>query len=83
MTAANLVIHAKTRAKQRYGKSLNRQSYYELIARIKHNQSRCVRKISNSRSVHEVDGMFVVYSKRAGKIVTFLPADCWEGKEER
>lgn len=74
------VSHAKERAAERYGVRLNRHSYYELVGKIMRGQSRCIRRVSNTRTIHEVDDKIVVYSSKAHKIVTFLPRDCWEAK---
>jgi len=73
-----LVQHAKQRAYERYGVSLNRTGYYAVVKRIQNGDSVCIKRMSNDRSIHLVDGMVCVYSKRRHKIVTFLPADCRE-----
>jgi hypothetical protein len=73
-----LVQHAMQRAFERYGEHLNRVSYYALVKRIQNGDSVCIKRMSNDRSIHLVDGMVCVYSKRRHKIVTFLPADCRE-----
>ena len=72
------VLHAKQRAQERYNKRLNRHEYYGLVGKIMRGQSRCIRRVSNARTIHEVDGMIAVYGSKFHKIVTFLPCDCWE-----
>lgn len=78
MTLTNLVTHAKIRARERYDMPLNRRTYYELCRKIKDNKTECILKVSNTRSIHKVDGMIVVYSNKSHRIVTFLPRDCRE-----
>lgn len=77
----NAVAHAKQRAQQRYGVRLNRDRYWGLVMAIRQGRSIVVAKVSNSRSIHIVDGMVCVYSSTRHRIITFLPADCWETKK--
>jgi hypothetical protein len=72
------IAHAKYRARERYAKSLNRRSYYELCRLIKENKSECIKKVSNTRSIHRVEGMIAVYSNKSHRIITFLPPNCRE-----
>lgn len=76
-----VVEHAKTRAIERYQVVLNRAEYWALVRKIMRGESRCILRVSNSRTIQEVDGMVVVYSNRLHRIVTFLPRDCWEMRE--
>lgn len=73
-----IVEHAKERATERYHVSLNRAKYWALVKKIMRGESRCILRVSNSRTIQEVDEMIVVYSNRTHRIVTFLPPDCWE-----
>ena len=81
MSIPSAVRHAKERAAERYGTPINRREYYSLVDKIKSGQSRIVKRMSNTRAVHEVDGMIVVYSNRIHKILTFLPPDCVEVRQ--
>ena len=72
------VAHAKYRARARYAVSLNRHGYWSLVSKIKRGGAKLVERVSNTRSVYIVDGMVAVYSRKHGKIVTFLPRDCRE-----
>ena len=67
--------HAKRRAAERYGITLNREHYYELCRKIQHCESTPVSRTSNDRTLHIVDGMLAVYSKKRHRIVTFLPRE--------
>ena len=73
-----LVQHAKQRAFERYGEHLNRAGYYVLVKMIQNGDSVCIKRVSNDRSIHLVDGKVAVYSRRRHKIVTFLPPNCRE-----
>lgn len=70
--------HAKQRATERYGVRVNRAKFHELCNKIKSGKARYIRKATNTRIICEVDNMIVVYSKKTKKIVTFLPANCYE-----
>lgn len=76
------VTHAKERARERYAVSLNRRTYWSLVDKIKRGGAKLVERVSNTRAVYIVDGMVVVYSRKFGRIVTFLPKDCREIRQE-
>ena len=76
--AAAIVKHAKQRAEERYNAHLNRHEYYALVGKIMRGESTCIKRVSNSRTVHIVDDKVVVYSSAHHKIITFLPRDCRE-----
>lgn len=72
-------LHAKRRARERYGVSLNRFDIAAMVAMIKNNQATFLRRQSNTRTVYEIpymDRMWIaVYSTTAGTILTFLTHD--------
>jgi hypothetical protein len=69
-------LHSKMRAQRRYGITLNREKYSEIVNAIKIGANRG-RAVSNNRSLHiaEVDGvkMLVVYDKKRKELITVLP----------
>lgn len=76
-------IHAKHRAKQRYGLNLNRHLRREIIRIIQAGDSVWHRQLSRTRTVHVIDreslGWFaVIYSNSLKDIVTVLPRDAWQ-----
>lgn len=68
-------IHAKRRAKERYGVELNSKDLKSLVTKIQKGDAEFVRKISLTRSVFIVDGRKVVYDKLRKNIATFLSED--------
>lgn len=70
-------IHAKRRCRERYGISLGRKKYYEIIRMIRSGNSQVVKRKSNRTTIHNIKykglDMTVVYDKKRGQIATFLP----------
>ena len=80
-TAAQYMTeHAKIRASERYNVSLNRDYYWRLVREIRDGRAVLVKRVSNTRTVWRVDGMYAVYSSRMHRIVTFLPPNCREAE---
>jgi hypothetical protein len=77
--AKNQVWHAKKRAKQRFGLSLNRHSYGEMVKMIQSGKATFVSSSSSRVKIFSVpyDGnnYKVIYDNKRKKIVTFLPED--------
>ncbi len=67
--------HAKKRAAQRYGISLNRQLHKLICKEIRNGKAEIIYKSTNTRSVYRVNGIIVVYSKTTKRIITVLPSD--------
>lgn len=72
-------IHAKQRASERYGLQLTTADLAEICGKIHLGQSRCIERLSVSRSVHELEyagaQVRVVYHNLSHEICTFLPRD--------
>lgn len=72
-------IHAKLRAIERYGVSLNNRDLEIIVGRIKNGNSKTIEKQSNRVSVHKVEyqgvEMIAVYDKHRKMIITFLPKE--------
>lgn len=70
-------VHAKRRAEQRYGISMNRDSLRQLIVQIQAGKARVLERQSLRVSVLElcIDGnpIPLVYDHKRKTIVTFLP----------
>lgn len=70
-------IHAKYRAQQRYGLSLNRHDLRRLVDQIQAGNAQVIKRSSLRVSVLElaIDGLVfrVVYDHKRKNIVTFLP----------
>ena len=81
--AKNQVIHAKRRAFERYGLTLNRDSYGEMVKIIQSGKATCINKLSNRTKTFYVpfQGKVykVAYDNKSHKIVTFLKEE-WIGK---
>ncbi len=69
--------HAKERAWERYGIELRLQDLNRIVEDIKAGRSQPVRKVSNTRSVHDVKigsrTIRVAYDRKRGQVVTVLP----------
>lgn len=70
-------IHAKRRAQQRYGLTLNRQQMRELVAQIQNGKGIFLERQSLRVTLWRVEfegrKCKVVYDSRRGVIVSFLP----------
>ncbi|KKM06927.1 hypothetical protein LCGC14_1739070 [marine sediment metagenome] len=70
-------VHARRRAKLRYGIKLSRQRVQEIIKKIQRGRSKFVKRTSNTKSVFYVTcgdvKMKVVYDSKRKSIVTVLP----------
>lgn len=73
--------HAKKRAMERYGLTLNREQYGELVKKIQRGNARLMQKQSLRVSVWEIEirgfKVLVVYDKKRHNIVTFLPPEAY------
>jgi hypothetical protein len=71
------VIHAKRRALERYGLSLNRKSYGELVKIIQSGKALFLERQSNRISIfsltYQEKQLKCVYDSHRHKIVTLLP----------
>lgn len=71
--------HSKKRAALRYGITLNREKYAQVIEQIRTGQYEGKKKRSNNRWLYvlEVDGkdMLVVYDKKRHELITVLPKE--------
>lgn len=69
-------LHSHKRAIQRYGIDLSKQTRKEILEMIRTGQSGRNKKLTNTRTLHEVklngNTFFVVYSKTVKEIVTCL-----------
>jgi hypothetical protein len=76
-------IHAKHRAQQRFGLTLNRHDLQRLVEQIQAGRARVIKRSSLRVSVLElaVDGVAiqVVYDHKRKNIVTFLPPKMKQG----
>jgi len=77
-----LNAHAKRRAEERYGLTLNNEARREIVKKIKANQAEFVGKTSNNRSlwrvIHQNEPLNVVYDKARGAMCTVLPKEARE-----
>ncbi len=77
-----LNVHAKQRAKERYGINLNKQARHEIVQMIQTNQAEFVGKESNSRTLWRVQyqdqSLNVVYDKARSTMCTVLPKEAAE-----
>jgi len=77
----NQRLHAKRRASERLGLTLNRNDFAELITMIQDGQSTLERKISLRQSVRRLEWrgreirLILVYDCNRHQIVTFLTED--------
>lgn len=86
--AASQFRHAISRAKERYGLTLNRDRYRQLCQQIQDGKGTCLGKQSNRLSVwsivvEDTTGIVrcnVVYDKQRHTICTFLPKDITDAK---
>src|SRR5215469_14916954 len=71
--------HSRQRILERYGMTLSKKLKRAILLAIRQNATLFQMRVSNSRVIHVVkieDRHFsVVYSKRGGCIITFLPLD--------
>jgi len=78
--------HSKRRAIERYNVSLNRAERQQIITLIKTGGTSRQRRLTNSRTLHEVDfkghKLYPIYSKTTKEIVTFLTEEQAEGEFE-
>lgn len=65
-------IHAKKRAKERYGVDFTTSDLKNLIDKIQNRKALLIEKQSLRLSVFKVDIYYVVYDKKRKEIVTFL-----------
>ena len=69
-------IHALRRALQRYRVSLTSDEYEDLCKQVLAGESKFIKKISNTRTMHIVSykkiNMRCIYDKKRACIVTFL-----------
>lgn len=65
--------HASARYFERYGKRLTVQMYQYFVAKVKSGESVPLLANGGNRVVHDVEGVILVYRKKAGEIITFLP----------
>ena len=70
-------IHAKRRASQRYGITLNKYQYREISKMIMKGQEFVLSRPSLARTIYLIEymgkQMKVVYDKKRHQVVTFLP----------
>jgi hypothetical protein len=89
-----LNVHAKKRAEERYGVSLNKEARREIVQLIQTNQAKFVGKQSNTRTLWQVNyqnqNFNVVYDKARSSMCTVLPKEAaqfqeggWEPEPER
>lgn len=74
----NQKYHAKYRAKERYGLTINKEKYQKLVEKIRSGKSISSEKQSNRITIHtlmfEDELVRVVYDKNRKTVVTFLPS---------
>lgn len=79
-------LHAKKRARQRYGINLNSALNRAIIKGIQGGEYRVLAGISNTRSVFEVcienRYIAIVYDNVRKNVVTFLPVGWWEQTDD-
>lgn len=72
-------LHAKRRAKQRYGLELKREDLAAIARQIQSGHSTCVAKQSVRVTIHRLEwqGTYfeVVYDRERKNVVTFLPLE--------
>lgn len=75
-------MHAKKRAEERYGVSLNSEDRRDIVKMIQNGEADFVAKQSNTRSLFKVDfegsPLNVVYDKARHALRTVLPQNAWE-----
>lgn len=68
--------HALVRARERYNKKFTNKEMYEMGQLIQTFQSKCIRKISNNKTMHIIKykgvEYKVVYDKKTHRIASFL-----------
>ena len=76
--------HSKRRAIERYNVSLNQAERQQIITSIKTGETLRQKRLTNSRTLHEVDfndtKLYPIYSKTTKEIVTFLTEEQAEGE---
>jgi hypothetical protein len=81
-----LNAHAKKRAEERYGLSLNKEARHEIVGKIQANEAEFVAKQSNNRSLWRVNyqdqPLNVVYDKQRGTMCTVLPKEAHEFQQK-
>lgn len=84
-TSQILNAHAKKRAEERYGLSLNHDQRREIVGMIQSNQAEFVGKQSNNRTLWRVQyqeqSLNVVYDKARNAMCTVLPKEAHEFQE--
>ena len=82
-----LFIHAKNRAKERFGIDMNADVHREIVDIIQKNKAKFVQRQSNRVTIWDVDYRYyklrVVYDKNRGQVVTFLNRDGYMNAWER
>lgn len=77
-----LNAHAKKRAEERYGISLNKEARHEIVGMIQSNRAEFIGKQSNNRSLWRVQyqdqSLNVVYDKARSTMCTVLPKEAQE-----
>jgi hypothetical protein len=80
-----LNAHAKQRAEERYGLSLNKEARREIVQMIQGNEAEFVGRQSNNRSLWRVNYqnqfLNVVYDKARSAMCTVLPKEAVEFQE--
>lgn len=70
-------VHAKRRIEERFGLTLNRQTYFHLVKRIQTGRATFIGRQTNRVKLYEIEYqgvvMRVVYDNIRHNIVTFLP----------
>ncbi len=81
-TKHDVEMHAKKRAEQRAGVSLNHEDRLNVVKMIQSGEADFVAKQSNTRSLFKVDyegsSLNVVYDKARQALRTVLPSTAWE-----
>lgn len=75
-----ITAHARYRAHQRYNIDINNRQGKNLCWQIIKGEVKPLVRLSNSRTLYEIEGKYVVYSHSTKEIVTFLPRNCYQLK---
>lgn len=74
--------HAKIRAAEHYGISLNNQDLANIIGMIRNRKANRSIRVSTSKAIkvitYQGKALVALYSNRHHEIITFLPPDCRE-----
>ncbi len=72
-------IHAKRRAEERYGVTLNKHDYKEISKSIMRGEQAVLKRQSLARTIYLIDyqgqQLKAVYDKKRHQVVTFLPIE--------